>query len=429
MLSAKRAVFGPALSLVAVLAITSSAFAAGGSLRGSFTGEAWATRANAVAGDIAIKLGRSAYQVCPCLGTNGAVVSNTVDQIRAGQAFSAAATLSTAQAEKVPDKTAYVITVSEITDVRALDGLVTADMIRARAVTRVTTAGFTTSSAGSWIGGLRVAGQLIAVSPGLRVNLPGFGYLLVKDVRRSGDGVTQRSIQVEMLRIVITRNNHLGIPIGSLITVGHARAGYTREQPVGLVGGTVYAAAAMSSVPGVENRVGRAAAEWMGCFAKGEITRRNKVERVTAPGLLVTGAGETSLYGAVNAVRALGLGKSRINNVNLLDGFFTADVILGVAEAKRTAGGTRTTSFTGSHFVNLRVGGVAIGDDVAPNTELVIPSLGRVVLYETATTTTASLIAAQVTMVHVYIDTANGLGLPVGTQVRLAYARTQVQTP
>lgn len=419
---------GLILAMVAMVAAAAPVLA-GGELAGTFGGEAWSTRANAVSGDIAIKLGRSAYQPCPCLGTNGEVRSNTIDTIRAGQAFRAAAALSTAQADKLSDMTAYAITVSEVTDVQALDGLVTADLIRARAETRATAGGFTTSTMGSRIGGLRVAGQLINVTAGLRVNLPGFGYLIVKDVRKGGDGVVSRSIQVEMLRIVITRNNSLDIPIGARITVGHARAAYSRTEPVGLVGGAAWAADATSNVATVENRVGKAAAVYLGCFGSGDVTRTNNVEAISAPGLLITGTGETSIRGAVNAFRALAVGKSRIEQVDLLDGFITADVIEGVSRTNRTAAGIRTASFQGSHFVNLRVAGILIGDNVAPNTVLLVPGVGTLVLYETEVTTTSSRILAIVTMVHLYVDTINTFGLPVGTELRLAYARTHVETP
>ena len=65
-------------------------FAAGGSalqaadLAGSFRGNAFATFANAEAGPVAAQLGRSAYQPCPCRGTNGEVLSNTINDLQAG---------------------------------------------------------------------------------------------------------------------------------------------------------------------------------------------------------------------------------------------------------------------------------------------------------------------------------------------------------
>lgn len=428
--STRRA--GPWLGIIIALGAligTTAPVAAGGELRGHHGGEAWGTRANAIAGDIAVKLGRTAFQICPCKGTDGLIVSNTINTIDAGDPFRAAAALSTAKADKLANGTAYTELVSEVTDVNALDGLVTAEQIRARAYVKATASGFTTSSKGSRILGLRVAGQLIDVRPGLRANVPGFGYIELKDVDRGGDGVTRRTIKVEMLRIVITKNNDLDIPIGSKITVGHAQAVYSRLQPVGLVGGSAFAADATSSLASVENRVGRAAMLFMGCISKGTVNRTNNVETVIAPGLLTNGTGVTTLLGQVDSAHALAKGTARIENVNLLDGFLTADVIRGVSRTERLANGARSAQYNGSKFVNLRIAGVPVGDDVAPNTVIEVPGVGSLVLYETVTTTTADEIRAQVIMIHLTVDTANSFGLPAGTEVRVALARTKVETP
>src|SRR4051812_41994213 len=54
-------------------------------LPGSFRGSAFATFANATAGPVAAELGRSAYQPCPCRGTNGQILSNTINTLQAGE--------------------------------------------------------------------------------------------------------------------------------------------------------------------------------------------------------------------------------------------------------------------------------------------------------------------------------------------------------
>ena len=53
-------------------------------LRGSFSGNAYGTSANVEAGAVATELGRSAFQPCPCRGTDGEVLTNRVDSLRAG---------------------------------------------------------------------------------------------------------------------------------------------------------------------------------------------------------------------------------------------------------------------------------------------------------------------------------------------------------
>jgi hypothetical protein len=76
-------------------------------LKGSFRGQAYATFANAEAGPVATQLGRSAFQPCPCQGTGGKTLSNTVDRVATTDeggnpdgTLSADGTLSTVFTEK-----------------------------------------------------------------------------------------------------------------------------------------------------------------------------------------------------------------------------------------------------------------------------------------------------------------------------------------
>ncbi|MDQ3492615.1 MAG: hypothetical protein M3452_05080 [Chloroflexota bacterium] len=424
-----RTWLGAVIATVALVVTIIPVSATDGNLHGFFIGNAYGTKANAVAGDVAVKLGRSAYQVCPCLGTDGAVRSNTIDTIDAGDAFRAATVVSTAQADKIPVKQAYIRMTSTIEDVDALDGLVTADLIKAVARTEATRTGFTTSSRGSKILGLRVAGQPVTVTPGGRFNISGFGYIELKDVDLLGDGVNRRGLQVEMLTIVITRANRLDLPIGTQIIVGHAVAQYDRDVPTGLVGGSVFAVDATSNVSTVENRFGRAAAEYLGCFSDGVRKLSNNVAVLDVPGVLQSGTGRTALRGVVNDDLASARGSSIIEDLDLLDGFITADLVQGVVKTQRLADGSRSVSYDGSRFVNLRVAGVPIGDDVDPNTVINVPGVGTLTLFETDTSTTADQIRGQVIMLHLEVDLVNTFDLPVGTEVRVAFARTQVETP
>ncbi len=423
-----RTWLGTLIAVVALLATVSPASAGTGDLKGFFNGNAYGSKANAVAGDIAVKLGRSAFQVCPCLGTDGVVRSNTVDTVDAGDAFRAATIISTAQADKVPVKEAYIRMTSTIEDVDALDGLVRADVIKAVARVDATRTAFAASAKGSKILGLRIAGQLVDLSAGARVDLPGFGYLDFKKVKVNGDGVQRRGIQVDMLTIVITRNNDLDIPIGTRIIVGHAAAAYDRSTPVGLVGGSVFAADAVASSGAVENRIGKAAAEYLGCISSGVQTRSNNVVILNVPGVLESATAKTTLKGVVNADLASARGTATIEDLDVLDGLITADLVKGVVKTQRLADGTRTVSYNGSRFVNLRVAGVPIGDDVDEDTEINLPGVGSVTFFETNTRTTAEEIRGQVIMIHVELDFETA-GLPAGTEIRIAFARTQVETP
>jgi len=99
-----------------------------------------------------------------------------------------------------------------------------------------------------------------------------------------------------------------------------------------------------------------------------------------------------------------------------------------VVKTQRLADGTRTVSYNGSRFVNLSVAGVPIGDDVDEDTEINLPGVGSVIFFETNTSISADQIRGQVIMIHVELDFATA-GLPAGTEIRIAFARTQVETP
>jgi hypothetical protein len=418
------------LAVAALAATAVSPVAAGGQLPGHFGGEAWGTHANAAAGDIAARLGRSAYQPCPCMGTDGETRSNTADTVRAGDAFRAAEVESTAMADKRSDMTAVVRTTSTVTGVRALDGLITADAIVASARTDATAGGFSTTAAGSRFVDLRIGGDPVDdVAVGQRIDLPGFGYVILRDVDRYGDGATRRGIQVEMLRIVITTENDLDIPVGTRMTAGHADAAYSRLPARSFVGGAAWASDASSSADQVENRVGRSAAVYIGCLARGELRRSNEIDRLTVAGLLDNGSGTTTVVARAATDEGFARARSRIEHVDLLDGMITADVVRAVATSTWTAGDGGVASSDGSRFVGLTVLGTPISDQPEPGTVIDLPGVGELTLYDRTLTERSDGARAVVTMLVLRFDASNSFDVPAGTVMRYGFARSYAEAP
>jgi hypothetical protein len=60
--------------------------------------------------------------------------------------------------------------------------------------------------------------------------------------------------------------------------------------------------------------------------------------------------------------------------------------------------------------------------------EINLPGVGSVIFFETNTSISADQIRGQVIMIHVELDFATA-DLPAGTEIRIAFARTQVETP
>ncbi|CAN5667503.1 hypothetical protein BH18ACT15_BH18ACT15_07100 [soil metagenome] len=414
--------------IAGVLPLGPGVASAGAQLRGSFRGHAYGTFANAKAGKVAATLGRSAFIPCPCNGTQGVIRSETVDSVAAGKAVKAEGIHDTVFTDKSAS-TAVVDTTSKVTGIRLLDGMVKAEAVEAVAHTDADPDTIRSSAGDSKFVRLSILGDRVRnseIAAGSRMSLPGIGYLLLKNVQRDGDGLSSGSLTVDMATIVVRHRNDFDLPIGSKIVIAHAKSGYNRHEPPAVVEGSAFAASAKASAPGVENRIGRAAAIYLGCEGtKGE-TRRNDIDTLNVPQTLSSGTGRTTALGERIGDVTRAKTTARVQDVDLLDGVIAADVVKGEALSTfdtRTQLGTGTTE--GSSFGNLKVAGVSYPVDVAPNT--VVPIIGgQVTLRDELTRGDAGGGQARVVMIHVTItEGSNPYGLPAGTNIYVASARSK----
>ena len=87
------------------------------------------------------------------------------------------------------------------------------------------------STEGSTVAGLKVLGLPVLgpITPNMVINLPGLGKLAVNEQIIPGPDSDADTV-VNALRITVTKNNLLGLPIGATIVVGHAAAGVQRPK-------------------------------------------------------------------------------------------------------------------------------------------------------------------------------------------------------
>jgi hypothetical protein len=138
-----------------------------------------------------------------------------------------------------------------------------------------------------------------------------------------------------------------------------------------------------------------------------------------------TSNGRSTAYGLVDQAGAVARTTSRVQNVNLLNGMITADAVKAVSKSSWSSASNDSSSGTpGSRFENLRVAGVDMPNDVAPNTRIDLPGIGYVVLYERAVSHGPRAASAAVTMIHLHVTHANDLGLSVGSELKIAVARS-----
>ena len=90
--------------------------------------------------------------------------------------------------------------------------------------------------------------------------------------------------------------------------------------------------------------------------------------------------------------------------------------------AQETYAGGKRTRAPGFSFVNLKVAGVPVVANMAPNTRLSLPGLGRVTVNEQILPA-GSGGRTQVNGLHVVVTIRpNLLGLPVGAEIVVAHA-------
>lgn len=407
--------------------------AAGAQLFGSFGGNAYGTKASANTGDVATKLGRSAYVTSGCNGTGGRVRSNTVDTVDAGKAAKAQQIYTTAYTNKTAT-TGVARHTSKVEGVRLLGPRVSADAVKAVARTNATATTATSNTRGSRFINLVVDGNPVASRPaeGQRIKLEGLGYLQLKDVVRGGNGTDKSTISVNMITVVVKENNRFDLPIGARIVIGHAESRFKRVEPVGVVNGAGFAAGGTSQVSEVENRLGRAAAVYLPCEGTNGRVLSNTVESIDARSpegkvLIAAETGRSTTMGEVTDAQTLAVTTSDLVNLNLLDGAITADRVTSVARAVVDSTGG-TASADGSHFEGLELGGAPFAASPPPNTRVELPGIGYVILNEQNLQSGPTRASAKVVMLHVFIDAENNaLGLPVGTELIVASARSAAE--
>lgn len=418
------ALLAGSLAGAVALLVAGAAPARAADLRGSFSGNAYGTSANVEAGAVATELGRSAFQPCPCRGTDGEVLTNRVDSLRAGddgEVLRADATIATVSA----DKTTTIATIKDtatITGLDALGGLITADSVKAVANVSATATTIATTPNGSTFVNLRVNGRPIAadVAPNTVIDLPGLGKVTLKKVRRSGDLQGSGRILVEMITVDVTRANNLGLDVGAQVIVAHAVAGFSRTQPAAVVAGQAYATLANGAAgDDLQNRIGKAAFISIGCEGTGGETLTNNVETLDVGAALALGSGVTTAFGGPRNGGTVARTTATVEDVSLLGGLITAGAIKAVAQ-ETFKGGTRTRSTAGSGFVALRIAGASIPLNTPPNTRVQLPGFGRVIVNEQIQPGPAGRL--QVNGLHIFVTRDNRLGLPVGTEIILAHA-------
>jgi hypothetical protein len=416
-----------ALALLAVLTIGAPSSAAQ-ELRGTHGGNAYGTWANSTSGEIANQLGRSAFQPCPCNGTNGEVRSTSADHVASGKNARANRIDNSAQADKTASS-AYTLLTSRADGTSLLDGRITANLVKAVARTDATASHMHSGGKQSRFGGLSILGSpLNDVAPNTRRQIPGFGYVVLREIQKSGDRVHRSGVAVNMIHLFITKQNSMHIPVGSEIVIGHAQSSFTRKATSALFGGFAFGTAGQSSSDQAKNRMGRSAAIYMGCRGTGGVTNSNEIDQASAGTALHAGSAVSTVRGATDGDLSTAVAKSTIENVSLLGGMVTADEVKGVSRSTwDSVANQASTDFDGSHITGLTVNGVPISRDIEPNTRVNLPGVGYLLLNHQVASSSADGAQGRIAMMELHLTVTDELNLPVGSTLLVGVAGSSVE--
>lgn len=192
-------------------------------------GQAYAATANArVGASLRNRIGRQALVTIGCEGTGGVTRTNNVGAIAAGNVLRIGAGQTTAFGGRegtgtIARTTATVNGTILLADARG--PLVRFDAITVVAEDRWNGSVHARSTAGTRFVGLRVLGVdlPVAVAPNTRIDLPLLGYVVLNE-QRVPPAAVNGLMQLNGLRVVVTRANAFGLPVGSEIVVAHADA-------------------------------------------------------------------------------------------------------------------------------------------------------------------------------------------------------------
>lgn len=173
-------------------------------------------------------------------------------------------------------------------------------------------------------------------------------------------------------------------------------------------------------------RAGRTAATGLDCVTTAGVDQKNQVAAAASAPLFSTGLIETQSQSLSLSDGPAAKTSATVHSLTMLGGAITADVVHAVSTTG-LSNGAYYTSAAGSSFLNLRISGLPVGVDVAPNTRRDIPGVGTVVLNEQILTPTPSGARLTVNMIHVIMSRDNALLIPWGTNVFVANAESGVR--
>jgi hypothetical protein len=160
--------------------------------------------------------------ILPCLGTNGAVITNTLTGINLPTILNTGVVTDTGESDLTNDESSGKTT-SMVAGLNLLNGLVTVNAMTGQVYTVVNDNIAVFTTAVDTFVGISVAGHpeiTDNVAYNTNINLAGLGTLYLKRILHAPPPA--HSTEIRSLELVINQNNSYGLPIGLDLIVGDA---------------------------------------------------------------------------------------------------------------------------------------------------------------------------------------------------------------
>lgn len=190
-----------------------------------YSGDAYVTDVGAnVAGLVSVGAGATALQTIQCAGTDGAPSVEKGATIEIPGVVSAGGVITRVYGAR---NTARAN--AKLQNVTLLNGLIYVRSIRAMVETKLVGRRVVRSTEGTTVADVTILGLPVnSLTPNLVVDLPGIGSVTLNEQIVPDDDDPTAETVVNALRISVTKNNLLGLPIGTKIIIGHAAAGVSK---------------------------------------------------------------------------------------------------------------------------------------------------------------------------------------------------------
>jgi hypothetical protein len=364
--------------------------------------------------------------VLGCLGTEGETIRAGVHDVSKGSGggiLTADVVASSAHSDETTTN-AVASNTSTIVGLNALAGMITADSVRVVASLSVDPQTITVKPGATFVN-LKIAGKTVPsnIAPNTQLTLPNIGTVVVKGITRSGGpSQSMAGIKVEMLHVNVQKANRLGLPVGSVVTIGLASVRFQRAETDVVFGGKAFGTRILGQLSStLRAKAAPTAPVILTCGGSKGRTLSNTLASQNIPAVLSTGDITDTAISRPIAGGSVATVTSDVQNVSLLSGLIHVNSIHATT-TDTVKNGRRTSSTAGTKVSGLTIAGQPRSAP-QPNTRVTLPGFGFAVLNEQLTRAASSRAPTIANGIRVQITVANNaLGLPTGTEIVVGHA-------